>query len=190
MLDWFFEKQDFFQLKDVEKMCPAEKGIVLQSIKDVLTSLVDDGLVDSERIGVSTYYWSLPSKALKKRQEMIQNSEKELNQETEKNKELSSKLEMFQQTEDNEEKRQELISQYNEMMARKEELLKELSLYKDNDPQVYNQMRESVEISKKACNRWIENIYSLRSWLKNKFRIDESTIDKQFEIPSDLDYIS
>ena len=26
MLDWFFESQTFFQLKDVEKLCSAEKG--------------------------------------------------------------------------------------------------------------------------------------------------------------------
>lgn len=35
----------------------------LQSVKDVLQSLVDDGLVDSERIGTSNYFWAFPSKA-------------------------------------------------------------------------------------------------------------------------------
>lgn len=34
------------------------------SVKDVLQSLVDDGLVDCERIGTSNYYWAFPSKAL------------------------------------------------------------------------------------------------------------------------------
>ena len=33
------------------------------SVKDVLQSLVDDGLVDSERIGTSNYFWAFPSKA-------------------------------------------------------------------------------------------------------------------------------
>ena len=46
MLDFFFETQDFFQLKDLEKQCSQEKGITQQTIKDVLTSLVEDGLVD------------------------------------------------------------------------------------------------------------------------------------------------
>ncbi len=32
------------------------------SVKDVVQSLVDDGLVDSERIGTSNYFWSFPSK--------------------------------------------------------------------------------------------------------------------------------
>lgn len=51
MLEIFYEKKDVFQLKDLEKICPKEKGIVAQSVKDVLQSLVDDGLVDSEKIG-------------------------------------------------------------------------------------------------------------------------------------------
>jgi len=33
------------------------------SVKDVLQSLVDDDMVDSERIGTSTYFWAFPSKA-------------------------------------------------------------------------------------------------------------------------------
>ena len=49
MLDWFFETQDFYQLKDIEKVCSSEKGITVNTIKDILTSLVDDGLVDSEK---------------------------------------------------------------------------------------------------------------------------------------------
>ncbi len=34
------------------------------SVKDVLQSLVDDAMVDTERIGTSNYFWSYPSKAL------------------------------------------------------------------------------------------------------------------------------
>ena len=32
------------------------------SVKDVLQSLVDDGLVDTDRIGTSNYFWAFPSK--------------------------------------------------------------------------------------------------------------------------------
>lgn len=56
-------QKDFFQLKDLEKMAPKEKGITAQTVKEVLQSLVNDGLVDSEKIGTSIYFWSFPSKA-------------------------------------------------------------------------------------------------------------------------------
>ena len=34
------------------------------SVKEVLQSLVDDNLVDQERIGTSNYFWSYPSKVI------------------------------------------------------------------------------------------------------------------------------
>jgi hypothetical protein len=52
-----------FLLKELEKIAPKEKGIVMQSVKEVLQSLVGDDLVDSDKIGSSIYFWSFPSKA-------------------------------------------------------------------------------------------------------------------------------
>uniref|UniRef100_A0A2K5BXI4 Mnd1 HTH domain-containing protein n=1 Tax=Aotus nancymaae TaxID=37293 RepID=A0A2K5BXI4_AOTNA len=64
MMEMFFETKDIFQLKDLEKIAPKEKGITSMSVKEVLQSLVDDGMVDCERIGTSNYYWAFPGKAL------------------------------------------------------------------------------------------------------------------------------
>lgn len=36
------------------------------SVKEILQSLVDDDMVDSERIGTSNYFWAFPSKAMNK----------------------------------------------------------------------------------------------------------------------------
>ncbi len=48
--------------QDVEKLA-VKKGITLQTVKEVLTSLVDDDLVHQERIGASNFFWSFPSEA-------------------------------------------------------------------------------------------------------------------------------
>ena len=32
-------------------------------IKDVVTAAIGDGLVESDKIGTSTYFWAFPSKA-------------------------------------------------------------------------------------------------------------------------------
>lgn len=37
--------------------------IVQQSVKEVVQGLIDDGLVNSDKIGPSNYYWSYPSAA-------------------------------------------------------------------------------------------------------------------------------
>lgn len=42
------------------------------SVKEVLQSLVDDGMVDCERIGTSNYYWAFPSKALHARKRKLE----------------------------------------------------------------------------------------------------------------------
>lgn len=39
---------------------------VTQSVKEVLQSVVDDGLVDTEKIGTSIYFWSFPTKFFRK----------------------------------------------------------------------------------------------------------------------------
>ncbi|KAL1460305.1 hypothetical protein MTO96_043367, partial [Rhipicephalus appendiculatus] len=33
------------------------------------------------------------------------------------------------------------------------------------------------------------NIFSIKSWVKNKFFIEESVLNKQFGIPEELDYV-
>ncbi|XP_020528626.1 meiotic nuclear division protein 1 homolog isoform X1 [Amborella trichopoda] len=60
ILQIFYESQDFFLLRELEKLGP-RKGVVSQTVKDVVQSLVDDDLVSKDKIGSSVYFWSLPS---------------------------------------------------------------------------------------------------------------------------------
>lgn len=48
----------YFQ--ELEKMAPKEKGVISQAVKDVVQSLVDDSMVDTEKIGTSVYFWAFP----------------------------------------------------------------------------------------------------------------------------------
>ena len=38
-------------------------GIPFPSVKEILKSLQDDSLIESEKIGAGVFYWSFPSKA-------------------------------------------------------------------------------------------------------------------------------
>ena len=97
MMEIFYESKDVFLLKDIEKIAPKSKGanryyvevdllliytllsgITSMSVKDVLTSLVDDGLVDSDKIGTSVYFWAFPSKATQVRKRKIETSTENL----------------------------------------------------------------------------------------------------------------
>lgn len=46
------------------EIAPKKKGVISQSVKEVTQSLVDDGLVECEKIGTFVCYWAFPSKAL------------------------------------------------------------------------------------------------------------------------------
>ena len=46
----------------MEKLA-VQQGITLQSVKEVVQSLVDDDLVHQEKIGSSNYFWAFPSEA-------------------------------------------------------------------------------------------------------------------------------
>jgi len=83
MLEIFYTKKEFFLLKELEKIAPKEKGITSQSVKDVLQSLVDDNLVDTDKIGTSVYFWSFPSKATQNRKRAIADVEEKTGSEEE-----------------------------------------------------------------------------------------------------------
>lgn len=38
------------------------------------------------------------------------------------------------------------------------------------------------------ANVWTDNIYAIQSWCKDKFGISNEDLNKQFNIPEDLDY--
>lgn len=44
-------------------------------------------------------------------------------------------------------------------------------------------------VAKESVNRWTDNIFSVKSWCKRKFAIEEAAINKNFGIPEELDYI-
>ena len=162
----------------------------MNTCKDVLLALVDDGLVDSEKIGTSVYYWALPSKALATKRNTCEKVENEFKSETARNLELKQRVENLVTDEDDSERRAELMNNMQELSDMKKKILAELDAYAKNDPELVTKMRAGIVLAKTSCNRWIENIFSLKSWMKNKFRVEEKVIDKQFEIPSDLDYIN
>ncbi|MEQ2241485.1 Meiotic nuclear division protein 1, partial [Ilyodon furcidens] len=70
--------KDVFQLKDIEKIAPKSKGIAPMTVKEVLQSLVDDNMVDCERVGTSNYYWAFPSKALHARKHKLEELQKQV----------------------------------------------------------------------------------------------------------------
>ncbi|XP_040187896.1 meiotic nuclear division protein 1 homolog isoform X2 [Rana temporaria] len=181
--------KDVFQLKDLEKIAPKEKGITSMSVKDILQSLVDDAMVDSERIGTSNYFWAFPSKALHARKRKLETLESQLSEASQKKNSLEQSVEKAKVGRQDTKERSELLEELAMLRQQRDQQKAELEQYKECDPDVIEEMRKSNMVAKDAANRWTDNIFSVKSWAKKKFGFEERKIDKTFGIPEEFDYI-
>ncbi|KAK4470506.1 hypothetical protein MN116_006053 [Schistosoma mekongi] len=190
MMDFFYEKKDFFQLKELERLCQKEKGINSMSVKDVLMSLVHDGLVDTDKIGTSVYFWAFPSKAAQKLRKNIEKVTGDIhdtrNQIFKTTKALNEALGKRKDTEE----RNKIVNELTEQKTLLESLSAELQDLEKHDPDRLSELRQQQLVALDSANRWTDNIFVIKSWLSSKFSLDEATFCRQFEIPENFDYIS
>lgn len=189
MMDFFFEKKDFFQLKELEKLCQKEKGITSMSVKEILTSLVDDGMVDTEKIGTSVYFWAFPSKASQNRKRKITELNDKIEEVNKKKQLLTDALTKAKKGREDNEERSSLLKILEAKKEEKQMYTNEVECYRECDPEVIEQIKQQTNTAKDAINRWTDNVFATKSWIKKKFFFEERVIDKQFGIPEDFDYI-
>ncbi|CAG4982376.1 unnamed protein product [Colias eurytheme] len=189
MLEIFHQSKDFFQLKELEKIAPKEKGITMQSVKEVVQSLVDDHLVDSEKIGTSIYFWSFPSKAKNAKKRKLHDLQNELNDVTKKLNKTEETIATESIGREPNAERTEILAELEKVTKLESEVKKELQKYRDNDPEYIAQLKTETQDLKAAINRWTENIYIIKSYIKNNFQMENEVIDQSFNIPPELDYV-
>ncbi|EPS70791.1 hypothetical protein M569_03968, partial [Genlisea aurea] len=191
MLQIFYESQDFFLLKELEKLGP-KKGVISQSVKDVIQNLVDDDLVFKEKIGTSVYFWSLPSCA----GNQLRNIQKKLNSDIQISKrrhaELVDQHTNLKKGRENSDERNQALDALKTIETKFNELSGEMVQYSDNDPATFDAMKQAVEVAHTAANRWTDNIFTLRQWCSNNFPQAKEQLDHLYNeigITDDLDYL-
>ncbi|KAF8388905.1 hypothetical protein HHK36_025586 [Tetracentron sinense] len=132
MLQIFYDSQDFFLLKELEKLGP-KKGVISQSVKDVVQSLVDDDLVSKDKIGTSVYFWSLPSCA----GNQLRNVYHKLESDLESSKKRLAELDELE----------EALCELKAIELKYYELKDEMGRYADNDP-------AALEALRQLCTLW------------------------------------
>ena len=185
----FYEKKSFFQLKELEKIAPKEKGITSMSVKEVLQSLVDDSMVDSERIGTSNYFWAYPSKGLNSRKRKFEELTKQEALIKNKIENNCLTLEKVKKGKENSKDRCNMLTDLSKLEEENKKLNEELQQYEDCDPEVLDGVKKEGDLAVEAANRWTDNIFQVKGWCKTKFNIEGNQMNKQFSIPEDLDYV-
>ena len=160
------------------------------SVKEVLQSLVDDNLVDSDKIGSGNFFWSFPSKAVLVKKGKIEANNAEI-------KRLEDKYEMFVEKKrkllegrEPSEERTAKLARLTELREEKERVDAQLEKYKDSDPELIKEKEDAVAACIDAANRWTDNIFALLSHFKEmRPDLKQSDILKSFDLPGDMDYV-
>jgi len=188
VMEYFFETNDFYNLTELEKTLSKEKGIVQNSIKDILQSLVEDGMVDMDKVGGTNLYWAFPSKITKMKRQKLANLKKAVENETAKIEELENRIEKEKKLRVESDRRTEMLAQLEEAEKVEKETKHELEQYKEKDPEVINKRkRESEEFMKHAI-RWTDNIFAIQQYCSSKFNLSSSEVMAQLGLPEDFDY--
>ncbi|NP_001154952.1 meiotic nuclear divisions 1 homolog isoform X1 [Nasonia vitripennis] len=189
MLGYFHEKKEFFTLKELETTVPKECGIIQQAVKDVLQALVDDGLVHSDKIGTSVYFWSFPGERIPALEAQIGETGKKILTLETKLERLKCDIKKEEENKVDFEKTKAVLNEIEILKNKEEKLKKQITKFSDADPEVIAELNKKAKFYKDGANTWTDNIFNLKTWCKNKFNIEESELNKQFRIPEDLDYL-
>lgn len=178
-----------FNLKELESL-GGKAGVISNSVKEVVQSLLDDNLVEQDKIGAGNFMWALPSKGRQirmKKLDELRNSIQEIK--TQKKiltQQISNQLKDKPESSERLEKMQELrtlISQIQEGQKYKETLKSCSKVFYDECCLKYLQLRDSI-------NQITDNIFMAKSFLLNRNPgLSSNEINKHFNIPEDLDNI-
>ncbi|KAJ4785927.1 hypothetical protein LUZ62_037173 [Rhynchospora pubera] len=191
MLQIFYESQGFFLLKELEKMGP-KKGVISQSVKDVIQSLVDDDLVLKDKIGTSVYFWSLPSCAGNQLRNTYKKLESDLTSSKKKYAELAEQRDSLKRGREESDEREAALEELKATELEHKRLKDELASYADNDPAALEAMKLAIEVAHSAANRWTDNIFTLQQWCSTTFPQAKEQLEhlyKEAGITEDFDYL-
>ncbi|KAJ7218067.1 meiotic nuclear division protein 1, partial [Mycena pura] len=169
-------------LKELEKLGPKLKGIVSQSVKEVLQSLVDDGLVQSDKIGASNFFWSFPSQRGAIMQgRLAQQKEMRAGLETQQ-KELRAQIEAEGAARVDSASRRERLETLAQLKKKHVALVNELEAYGACDPVKVEERRRAVTLGKEAAIRWTENYSMLLSHFTRQYGVDAEEIRRHLGV--------
>ncbi|KAG6973830.1 hypothetical protein JG687_00000678 [Phytophthora cactorum] len=184
----YHESKEVFNLKEVEKL-GSKAGVVLQTVKDVNQALVDDALVDCDKIGSGNYFWSFPSKLSQSRKRKLSELEQRRQTVQEKLAKVKQKVEEQTSLRSESDERVQKLRRLEEQKAKVKELRTKVQHLAENDPAILEELERKVRMAKEGSDRWTDNVYTLKSWVVKKRGVEGKEVDKWLGIKDDFDYV-
>jgi hypothetical protein len=188
VMDVFQVRKDVFQMKELEKIVSKEKQINSMIVKELVQGLVDEGLVDAEKIGSSWYYWAFPSKLINAKKQRLDELRKKVTDGQRRMKYVTQELEEYEINAEDELLRSAEEEKLKMLKSSNEKLRKEVDKLKDFDPAIFSRQKEEIDIAKEAAERWTDNVFALKAWCRDKANMEPERFHSAYGIPEDLDY--
>lgn len=159
-------------------------------VKDLVQSLLDDNLVETDKIGIGNFLWALPSKARQNRISQLESLKSSIMESKTQKKFLNQFIEnqLIEKPETSEritclDELRSLTEQLNQSTKLKDSLRSCTRVY-------YDECCEKVKESSEMANLYTDRIFMAKKFLQNKMpHISNSDFSAHFGIPEDLDYI-
>jgi len=181
LLEIFHESKDFYQLKELEKLGPKLKGIVTQSVKDVLQDLVDDNLVQTDKIGSGNFFWSFPAAEAATINGRIDEVKSDIERLTRRGEEIEELLEKERETREPTDERTDALGRLRQLRKDKDNLAREKAELLQCDAAQLDQKKRGTILAKEAAERWTDNVLCVMQYLDSQGQ-DSSSIRKEFGI--------
>ena len=167
LLKLFKGSGSFYHYKDIEKHCTQNK-ISFMLVKDLLAGITADNLLETEKIGSSAFYWSLPNrvydaklKQLEREKTNIENAKNEINN-------LDQKIEDNKAIRVDNDERKKNLEELAELESQKKEYLKVLKDFESKDPEKYEKYINTTKNMSQLNDLWVDNIFTIEQWMKIK----------------------
>ena len=128
--------------------------------------MIDDNLVETDKIGIGCYFWALPSKGFQTRKNCIQDFDKKIEQAKKDIEESTKKIEAETASRvSNEGAREAMQAELTELEAKKVELTNKVKQFERSDPKILTKLADDTKVSKDAINRWTDNLFLIVQWI-------------------------
>jgi hypothetical protein len=180
------ESREPWLLKDVEKAA-SKRGVVIQAVKDVVQSLVDDSVVHVDNIGTSNIYWAFPGEASAALSNKLKSLECELAKTASESVDLDERLEKAAEDHPVSEERTMAEVMLSSASDANKTLKAELARFQSGDDAVLDAMKTGTPIAKEAVERWTDNVFMLKSFVEKKMG-DRAGCEQFFKQTGDINF--
>ena len=188
ILDIYNERQEVFNLKEIESL-GARAGVIQNTIKSVNQSLLDDNLIESDKIGAAVFFWSFPAKlsqALRVEKSSLETEAQRLEERSTRGKRA---LEEATVGREETEERSQKIQRLEYLQVENERLRGRIEELKENDPEEMERLEREVTVCRDSANRWTDNVWEIKGWCVKKRGMEAKMVDKMLGISASFDYV-